>query len=255
MAHSMPQHRLSSHGRRDSYTDGPAPMTIVGSAQAQQQAAMTFTDEDLLRTPIPATTGTPPSYTQQAYGQVLNVHQRHRDYLAQADDDFSPEQRDRYAAAFDGSSQLDVLEQAFDKQEQAYESDYESAVAAQSANIDESAALRIRDRVLDRLNNADKPVTAARQLVSDARPEELGVMLQEIPSWLESRKHPTDFIEQILADKCPEVADKAARLRKARQASAIGRETIRRVREGIRTAAPPSVLMKSEDLAKYDPTK
>jgi hypothetical protein len=197
----------------------------------------------------------PPSYTEQAYGQVLDVHQRHRDYLAQADADLSSEQRARYAAAFDGGSQLDVLAEAFDRQLSAYQADYETAVAAQSANIDEQAALRVRDRLLRRLEHADKKQVAAQEILKTCPDSELGVALQEVPSYLEVNGLATDFIEQVLAERCPEIADKAARLRKAQQTSAIGRETIRKVREGVRTATPPHVLMKAEDLAKYDPAR
>ena len=111
----MPPHPFPSYGRRDQPADGPAPMTITGSAQPQ-----------------PTPPAEPPTYTQEAYRQLLDVHQRHRQYLAQADADLSPEQRIRYAAAFDGSANLDVLEQAFDRQEQAYETDYASSVAALS---------------------------------------------------------------------------------------------------------------------------
>ena len=73
--------------------------------------------------------------------------------------------------------------------------------------------------------------------------------------YLESHDLATDFIEATLRDRCPEVADKAARLRKAKQATAIGKQTARQIREGIRNAAPPHVLMKPEDVLKYDPAR
>lgn len=234
----MPQHRFASHGRRDSYTDGPAPMTITGSAPQQ-----------------PTQPAQPPTYTQEAYRQLLDVHQRHRNYMAQADADLSPEQRARYAAAFDGSANLDVLEQAFDRQEAAYETDYQASVKALTANVDEAAALRIRDRILYRLENADQKQVAAREIIAHGPEEELGVALQEVPAYLESNNLTTDFIEPVLAERMPDVADKAARLRKAKQATAIGKQTARQIREGIRAAAPAHVLMDPKHIAKYDPAQ
>lgn len=238
--HEMPQHRLPSFGRVDSHTGGSAPMTVTGSSQQQSQ---------------PGHAPEPPTYTQQAYSQLLGVHQRHREYLAQADDDLTPEQRARYAAAFDGSSNLDVLEQAFDKQEQAYATDYATSVAAQTANVDEAVALRIRDRLLYRLEHADQKQVAAQEIISNCPDTELGVALQEVPAYLESNNLGTDFIAEVLKDRCPEIADKAARLRKAQQASAIGHQTAKQIREGIRNAAPPHVLMDPKYLAVYDPAK
>jgi hypothetical protein len=233
-----PAHPLPSHGRIDQ-PDTPAPFRVIGPSQPTQ----------------PSQPAEQPTFTQQAYSQVLGVHRAHRDYLAQADSDLTDRQRAKYAAAFDGSTQLDVLEQAFNRQEQAYQADYQASVAARTANVDESAALRIRDRLLRKLENADQKQVAAQEIISNCPDAELGVALQELPSYLEANQLPADFIEQVLRTRCPEVADKAARLRKAKQANIIGRETIRQVRAGIRNAAPPSVLMKPEDVEKYDPEK
>jgi hypothetical protein len=119
--------------------------------------------------------------------------------------------------------------------------------------VDEAAALRIRDRMLYRLEHADSKQSTALDILRECPDAELGVALQEIPSYLEANQVPTEFVEDILKDRCPEVAAKAAKLWKASQVRAIGHETAVQISRGIRTAAPPHVLMKPERVRKYDP--
>lgn len=226
----------------------PTPMTIVGTPPQQSgQPAQ------------------PDSVVQQAFKRLLDVPKAQRahieavnaqEYAKPGSRVFDNDRRQREIADFANSREaqsLDDVEQVFERQLSAYQADYQSAIAAQSANVDEAAALRIRDRLIDRLSNSDSPALVARQLVSDAKPEELGVVLQEIPSWLETRGFPTDFIEPVLAGKCPDVAEKVASLRKAQQAAAIGRQTVNQIRTGIRNNSPAKHLMTPEQVARYDP--
>ena len=94
---------------------------------------------------------------------------------------------------------------------------------------------------------------AAQQVLENASGEELAVILQEVPSWLENRGHPTDFVSKIVARSQPAVTEQAEKLTKAKQASVIGRTTASTIRNGIRKGQPPRHLMALGDVAKYDP--
>lgn len=79
--------------------------------------------------------------------------------------------------------------------------------------------------------------------------------MQELPSYLESRGHPTDFLQELVARKYPDVAEAHERMRRADQFSVIGRQTALAIRNGIKAAAPPRVLLSPHDARKYDPER
>jgi hypothetical protein len=79
------------------------------------------------------------------------------------------------------------------------------------------------------------------------------VLLQEVKRWLENRGHATDFIPAVLERSQADIGEKAATLRKAQQAAAIGHTTAKQLRAAIRDGAPAHVLMTAEQVRKYDP--
>ena len=113
--------------------------------------------------------------------------------------------------------------------------------------------MRTRDRLLRKLDAADAPVTVAQHALEHADAADLPVLLEELPSYLESRGLPTGFINPLVAKIRPEVAHAADRLWKARQAAVIGHTTAQTIRNGVHQGAPPRCLMAPGDVAKYDP--
>lgn len=239
MSQHMPQHRFPSHGRRDSYQDAPAPMTITSATQQQ-----------------PSQADQPTTFTQQWFDAVARVPDAQRQYLAaQRERDLTPDELLKAAREF-AAPELDVAEAAFKKQADHYDAQYAHTVAGLTANVDESSAARIRDRAFDRLAHAESPILAAQQLIESAgTPQELGVVLQEVPSWLEARGHGTDWLPSKLAEVQPDVAQAATKRRKAHQARDLGLTTIAQVRRGIDTACPVTHLMPADRVSKYDPER
>ncbi len=232
----MPQHHLPSYGRVDRYTDGRAPMTITGSSTPPAQQ------------PPPA-----PTVTEQPYSAVQAVPAAQREYLAElAERDLTPDEHSRDTRAF-AAPVLDVAEAGFKQRAAEHDANYQQTLANLTANVDESSAARIRDRAFDRLSHADSPVAAARQIIESAKAEELGVVLEEVPNWLEARGHPTNWVPGVLADTVPEVAAAATKRQKANQARDIGLTTIGQIRRCIDGACPASNLMSADDVRNYDP--
>jgi hypothetical protein len=93
----------------------------------------------------------------------------------------------------------------------------------------------------------------AQKLLSEAKPDELAIALQEVPSWLEARGHDASWVPSVLAERVPDVSDKAERLRKAKQISMIGQATIEKVRSGLRSSNPPNVMLDRDVISKCDP--
>ena len=167
---TQPRHHLPSYGR----LDVPAPsraMTVIS----------------------PQPPGPPPpmkTVSQQLYEAVQKVPDAQRQYLAEVDArDLTPDERIREARQF-AAPVLDVAEAGFKQQADEYDAAYRQTLDSLKADVSEDGAARIRDRALDRLSHADSPVAAAQHLIENAsNPQELGVILQEVPSWLESRGH------------------------------------------------------------------
>jgi hypothetical protein len=128
-------------------------------------------------------------------------------------------------------------------------------IAGLTANIDESTAGRIRDRAFDRLEHAESPTSAAQALLENAKPAELGVLLEEIPGWLESRNQPTGFIPKVVASIRPDVAEAVIKRDKANQVNQIGHQTIKQIRRGLETGTPAAHLMPVSLVQKYDPER
>lgn len=231
---TQPRHHLPSYGR----LDVPAPsraMTVIS----------------------PQPPGPPPpmkTVTQQLYEAVQKVPDAQRQYLAEVDArDLTPDERIREARQF-AAPVLDVAEAGFKQQADEYDAAYRQTLDSLKADVSEDGAARIRDRALDRLSHADSPVAAAQHLIENAsNPQELGVILQEVPSWLESRGHSAAFIPQVVARVRPDVAEAATKRQKAQQAAEIGRQTIAQVRRGIDTACPAKHLMIADKVRQYDP--
>lgn len=150
---------------------------------------------------------------------------------------------------------LDPLGSAFDQYAAKYDENHQNVVSGLTSNVDESTAGRISRRQLDFVQNAESPITGTEQVIrSAANDQELGVALQELPSYLQARGHDTAFIAKVLKEVRPDdVGVAAAKRDKAQQVRQIGHQTIKQVRRGFETWCPASHLMSIKAVADYDP--
>jgi hypothetical protein len=117
----------------------------------------------------------------------------------------------------------------------------------------ELRALRYRDRVIRQLDAAKDGGAAfklAQDLLAGATREELGTLLQELPSLLNSRGIPSDWVDPSLARIIPEYGTARAQLKQAESAYQITRMNVEFMRRGFADGRAPTVLT---DPGKYDP--
>ena len=122
---------------------------------------------------------------------------------------------------------------------------------------DELRAGRAWSRVQRHLDSApdDKVAEVARRLVADADPTELGVLLEEVPAYMASKNQGADWLEQVVAEKVPALADAHRKLKLARQARPQVVFDAERLRSRITGTAAPQAYSPVPflDLGKYDP--
>ena len=106
-------------------------------------------------------------------------------------------------------------------------------------------------RVLDNTDNA-KLFGAAQNLITTAERTELGVLLEELPAYLESRGQSTDWLDAVIGQALPEYVAAQTQLAKARQARTIIEHNATALRKGFTEGRPPTVLA---DPGKYDPDR
>jgi hypothetical protein len=234
MAAQMPRHRFASFGRVDQPDDKTmtvAPITVASSQPAQ-----------------------PKTIAEQLLEAVHKVPQRQREHIAAVDArKLTPDEKLREIRAFDDPS-LDPLSSAFDQFGAQGEANYQNVIAGLTSGVDESTAGRISRRQLDFVEHAESPVAATQKILeSAATDQELGVALQELPSWLEARGHPVDFIPQVLNEIRPDVAEAVVKRDKANQVKQIGLESIKQVRRGIDSGTPAAHLFPVDKVRKYNP--
>jgi spore coat protein CotF len=110
------------------------------------------------------------------------------------------------------------------------------------------------ERKLAAAKDIGKVTQTARQALEQANPAELGVLLQQIPSYLESVGAPTNWINDVVAHKVPELAEKRDTLATAKQAQAMNRTAAKLVLDGIRDGSPPTQLHRL-DPSRFDPDR
>jgi hypothetical protein len=100
----------------------------------------------------------------------------------------------------------------------------------------ELRASRIWDRTKHSLDSKDKggKVSAAAKLVEDADPAELAVYLQELPAYLDAEGLPSDWLNSVLEEKVPNVAEKINKRTLAIKAAAGIRNNAARLEQAAR---------------------
>lgn len=125
-----------------------------------------------------------------------------------------------------------------------------------SPNGDTAAELRAGrywDRTKPLLDNAKEGALAkAQNLITTADREQLGVLLQELPAYLEARNYPTEWIDAAIGQAVPEYAQAAARNKKAQQALTIAQYNATSLRESFANGYSSGFIT---DARNYDPDK
>jgi hypothetical protein len=117
----------------------------------------------------------------------------------------------------------------------------------------ELRATRYRDRVVRTLDAKDRGqlFTAARELLAEASREELGVLLVELPPYLQSRGSTSDWIDAEVGRIVPEYGAAQSQLNRAEQAQQIVRQNAQFARNAFATGRPATVFVPYD--AAYDP--
>jgi len=134
--------------------------------------------------------------------------------------------------------------------------EYEQIRSELSPNGDTAAELRAGrywDRTRPLLDNAKEGAVAkAQNLIAAADREQLGVLLQELPAYLEARNYPTEWIDLAVGQAVPEYSQAAARKKKAQQALTIAQYNAKSLRESFTNGYSSGFIT---DGRKYDPDK
>ncbi len=106
-------------------------------------------------------------------------------------------------------------------------------------------------RILDNTDNA-KLLGAAQNLITTADQVELGVLLEELPAYIESRGQATDWFDSAIGQAVPEYGAAQTLLTKAQQARTIVERNANALRRGFTEGRPPAVLVEP---GGYDPDR
>ena len=197
----------------------------------------------------------------QAYSAIQKVHQEHRNYLdaVDRDDRFTDEARQDAIAGFKdtpAAKYLGDIEAAVDQRVTLAQTEYQRQLANLSQDGDTAQELRNsrtwerERRKLDAAESNPLALSLARQALEAADPATLSTLMQEIPSYLESRNIPTDWINPVVTQKVPELGEAQRRATLANQAKSVVDYDIAAIRTGIQKGYPPTQLVNP---AKYDP--
>jgi hypothetical protein len=200
---------------------------------------------------------------QKACDSIAHAHKEYAKHIEATNaqrDNYTQQGYEHQIALFHETSAAKAVQPAVDavhrrRDEAALKVDL--ARRALSPNGDaaaESRATRLRDRVirqLDALDDNGQAFARAQQIVTDATPEELGTLLQELPAYMESRGSSSGWIEPLVAEKVPAYGQAKAQLQKADAAVQIVNLNMRHLQDAYgrgQTRTPHFT-----DPAGYDP--
>jgi hypothetical protein len=172
---------------------------------------------------------------------------------------YSPEGLQAQIAKFgdtDAARQVDAAAESVRAREEQAAADYAKIRKQLSPNgtVDaELRATRYWSRTKGVLDAAKEGSSAkARELIATADREQLGVLLQELPSYLEAHGHTSEWLDAAIGAVVPEYATAAQRLKKARQARTIAERNAKSLRASFARGQSASVLT---DPRGYDPDR
>jgi hypothetical protein len=257
MPYFIDEHRVDSPTYRPPRERGAElarqPMTVTGLTAAQDTAAR----------PQQPTSDT---VVAQAYSGLVNVtkaQQKHNDEVVRDSAHLTQEGLRARLNAFADSAEaksVDGIEASVDQLVARKQAEVQATLKALSPPGDTAEELR-RQRVLDRtLRKLDKAkdvgsvTQAAREMLEQATPDELPVLVQEVPHYLEDAGAPADWVQRIVATKAPQLAEAQTKLAAAQQAQVMTRQAAKFVRDGIRDGSPPTQLHLL-DPSRFDPDR
>jgi hypothetical protein len=224
------------------HRQGPVPMTITGPKPAPPAA--------------PAPKVTTVSTALATMENARSAHQKHLAEVARSRESFTADGYRAKVLEFADSPEakaVDEHEAAVIARRDKAAADYEQTLANLSRpgdSAEEQRNSRAWDRQKRTIDHADSPVAAARAAINQAKPEELGVLLDELPAHLAATGHPTDWITSSVEQVVPELAAARGQLDKASRAAEIAQYDAARLREGFASGRPPVELV---DMARFDP--
>ncbi|MBZ4581103.1 hypothetical protein [Mycobacterium avium] len=199
----------------------------------------------------------------QSYSAITNANEQLGRYVEQVEkskDRYTPEGLAEQLSAFANTDAARAVEEYTQRvterveQAQAAVDEARGKLVTSPDVASQLAAQRLWDRqrrLLDALDGGALASTASAALKS-ADPAALATLVEELPSYVQSRGVPVDFLEPVIESVAPELGKARRELSRARQAETITKHNSRVVREAIqhgRPAAPGTLA----DPSRYDP--
>jgi hypothetical protein len=201
------------------------------------------------------------SIVQQAHKKMVHANNEFRSHLDATEAiraNFSPEGYQAQIDAFQNTSAAKDVDRALESvtaRRDAAAANVDKVRKSLSPNGDtasELRATRVSARMVRQLD-AKQPgelFNEVNDMLASANREELGVLLVELPAYLQSRGSTSDWIEAAVANIVPELAAARAEHKRAEQAFQIMRTNAQHVRQGFTNGRPAAVII---DPSKYDP--
>jgi hypothetical protein len=203
--------------------------------------------------PPPAPDATPFALAQDTIAKTNAQFAAHRDGVAAQPGMLSEEGQRAALAAFDASA-VDAAEQLAIQREADAVAEVDRMRAALVTPGDAAAEqrnTRYRDRLVREIESAKSPLRAAQDAVAHANLDQLGVIMEELPSLMAQKGLPTEgWLDRVVAAKVPEYGVAQQKAHNAAQARTVISYNACAVRNGIAAGHPAHALV---DASKYDP--
>jgi hypothetical protein len=243
------------YARYSNPDEPPAPYTINGKVVDTNPGWA----EPRPVAPVPTQPETVVSQAYSGLQQVRQAHQRHLEEVYRNADRLSEEGRRDAIADFRNSQAaklLDQIDAAADQRLAQAQNDYAQQLKGLTQPGDaaqETRNSRTWDRELRKLEAAKDSgsvINVARQALESSSGAELGVLMEQMPSYLESRKVPTEWINPVVTQQHPALGEAQWKANQAQQAATLLHYNAMRIRNGIHNGSPPNYLV---DPSKFDP--
>jgi hypothetical protein len=227
------QHHLPSYGRRDTFTDGPAPFTIVGSTSTPQP------DQPPRRDTV----------AQQVFRGITSVNAALAEHRATAMDPKLTEQAQREKLAEFGQSEyakaLPVYDNVVDEWVAQKQAKYDETFKALTPVGDTAAELRAQrtwDREkgkLDGLSTEGERSAAVRSAIEKCDdPATLAVLIEEGPAYLQAKGVDDSWLPGVIAEKVPALAEAKTTLNRAQNVATALHQANRMEQTAIQKGSP-----------------
>jgi hypothetical protein len=194
-----------------------------------------------------------PQNVAEAYAAQINAAKAFEQHLAnvQADDGLTPQGREDRIAKFADTPAAQAVDQAHEVA-QRHAADAKASVEAVRDSLtqpgDSAQELRnsrIWNRAKAALDNAEdgRVGAVARQLISSADRETLGVLHEELPSYLASRDVESDWLTTAFEQSVPELAQAQADADKAQKHADVISYNHQALKRGFNSGSVPPKLV------------